>query len=177
MALSATIYKANISLSNLSHNHYEDYSLTMAMHPSENEQRMMKRLLCFLLNASENLEFTRGLSTTEEPEIWERSLTGEILHWIEMGEPTLKRIKQAQGKARQVSVYTFNTNTYQEWFEKLKAKLSFKNLAIYYISNESNIELDCLCKKSMQLSCTIEDDSMYLSSDDVMISLKVEKLK
>ncbi|MFT5518866.1 MAG: hypothetical protein ACI9RI_001135, partial [Oceanospirillaceae bacterium] len=101
MAIGATIYKANLNLSNLNSHHYADYSLTIAKHPSENEYRLMCRLIAFLHAAHEDLELTKGISSAEEPDLWQRDLTGNIVHWIELGMPDEKRIRQASGKAQQ----------------------------------------------------------------------------
>ena len=68
MALKSTIYKFAIDLSNISESFYTSLDLTIACHPSETAERMMVRLLVYCLNAHSNPEFTRGLSSTEEPE-------------------------------------------------------------------------------------------------------------
>ena len=41
MALKATVFKAQISLSDMDRNVYQDFSLTLARHPSETDERMM----------------------------------------------------------------------------------------------------------------------------------------
>ncbi len=175
MALSSTIYKAEITLSNLNDHYYDDFSLTMAKHPSENEERMMRRLLCFLSCAHKDLEFTKGLSSTDEPELWQKSLTGDILHWIELGEPDEKRIRQASGKSKRVSIFTVNKNTSEQWFLKVKDKVSHEKVNIFHLENLAKEDLTSLVTKSMKLSCTIEDDSLYLSNDEKTIHYKIDR--
>jgi len=85
MALSSTIFKVQLDLSDLNRNHYKSYKLTLARHPSENDQRMMLRLLAFALYADEQLAFTKGISTTDEPDLWLKNYSGEIELWIELG--------------------------------------------------------------------------------------------
>ena len=87
MALKPTIFKFAIALSDVDNNRYLDLSLTVAQHPSETLERMMVRLLAYCLNAEDGLEFTRGLSENDEPDLWQHSLDGRILKWIEVGEP------------------------------------------------------------------------------------------
>jgi len=65
--------------------YYATHALTLALHPSETVERLMVRLLAFALHADERLEFGRGLSTDDEPDLWRKSLTGEIEQWIELG--------------------------------------------------------------------------------------------
>lgn len=176
MALSSTIYKADVTLSNLNNHYYDDFNLTMAKHPSESEERMMRRLLCFLACAHKDLEFTRGLSSTDEPELWQMDLTGRILHWIEMGEPDDKRIRQAAGKSDEVSIFTVNKNTHLQWFDKIKDKIPSNKVNIFYLENTNDSDFDCLLAKKMNLSATIEDDMILLSNDESTVYFKLIKL-
>ena len=99
MALKSTIYKAALSVSDMDRGYYADHTLTIACHPSETAERMMVRALAFALNAHEYLTFGKGLSDVEEPDLWEKDLTGAIAHWIEAGQPDDKRILKACGRA------------------------------------------------------------------------------
>ena len=84
MALKPTIYKAQVELADSDRNCFDSLSLTIAQHPSETVERLAARLLAYCLNASRGVEFTRGLSTTEEPDIWRHSDSGELDLWIEI---------------------------------------------------------------------------------------------
>ena len=106
MALKATIYKATVNLSDLDRNHYTDHQLTLACHPSETGERMMLRLLAFVLQAPENndrgtLEFGKEMWDPDEPCLWQKDLTGLIEHWIDLGQPDEKRLRQALTGIRQ----------------------------------------------------------------------------
>lgn len=72
MALTATIFKANLQISDLDRSYYGDHQLTLARHPSETDERMMGRLLAFALYADENLSFTKGLCAADEPDLWQK---------------------------------------------------------------------------------------------------------
>jgi uncharacterized protein YaeQ len=65
---------------------------------------MMVRILVFCINAQEHLEFTKGLSAVDEPDIWARSLDDQLLLWIDVGEPAPDRIKKASRIAKEVKV-------------------------------------------------------------------------
>ncbi len=71
----------------------------------------MARVLAYCINAEEHLSFTKGLSSTEEPALWVKSLDGQISSWIDVGEPSLERIKKATRISQVVKVYTFNTKS------------------------------------------------------------------
>ena len=177
MALSSTIFKADITLADLNTHKYDDLNLTMAMHPSENESRMMYRLASYLYCAHPELEFTKGLSSTSEPELWQKGLQGEIKHWIELGEPDEKRIRQACGKSELVSVFTTKKNTAIIWYDKIKNKIPLDKVNIYYIDIFENGPLEKIVSKSMRLSCTIEDTHMYLGDDDQRVGIEIKKIE
>src|SRR6478609_8303856 len=87
MALRATIYKADLNVADTDRHYYGSHGLTVARHPSETDERMMVRLLAFAMHAQEELAFTKGLSDTDEPDLWVKDLTGAVKLWIEVGQP------------------------------------------------------------------------------------------
>ncbi len=178
MALSSTIYKVDVDLSNFNSQYYENFNLTMAKHPSEHEARMMYRLLAFLYCAHPDLKFTKGLSTTEEPELWQKDYCGEILQWIELGLPDNKRIRQACGKSHSVKVFTYQEHQAQAWYQSNKSDFDKnKKLEVYHFSIVENGPIDKIVAKSMKLGCIIEDHQMHLSNDHERVAIKVKTLK
>lgn len=175
MAIGASIYKVNLNLSNFNTHYYQDFNLTMAKHPSESEARMMNRLCAFCFSAHEDLEFTKGLSTQDEPELWQKDLTGDILHWIELGQPDEKRIKQAAGKSRKVSIFTTNESTSLEWEMKIQNKIPKDKVTINHLVIVENGPIDKFVERTMRLSCTIEDDVMYLGNDNERIGIRCQR--
>lgn len=174
MAIGATIYKANFNLSNLNSHHYADYSLTVAKHPSESETRLMCRVVAFLHAAHEDLEFTKGISSAEEPDLWQRDLSGTIVHWIELGMPEEKHIRQACGRAEQVSIYTYHDNKADIWLEKNRSALtSNKKVKVYHIGVEGDGALEQLLIKAMDLGCIIEEDQMHLSDANRHVTVRI----
>jgi uncharacterized protein YaeQ len=100
MALKSTIYKARLDIADLDRNYHAERQLTLARHPSESETRMMIGLAAFALNARERLEFSRGLGETDEPDLWQRDMTGDLELWIELGHPDERRVAKACGRSR-----------------------------------------------------------------------------
>jgi uncharacterized protein YaeQ len=178
MAQGSTIYKIDINLSNFNTHYYEDFNLTIAKHPSESESRMMYRLLAFLYCAHPDLKFTKGLSNTEEPELWQKDYSGDIILWIEMGLPELKRIRQASGKSQSVKVFTYHQGKAHEWYKKNKSDFEKNNkLTVHHFNISKNCPIDKFVTKSMRLSCIIEEQQMYLSDDSERIEIEVIKQK
>ena len=164
MAIKPTIHKFTINLSDLNRDYYDTLNLTVALHPSETEQRMMARVMAFCVNAQEYLEFTKGLSEVEEPDIWAKSLDGQLTLWIDIGEPDFDRIKKATRLAQAVKVYSFNSKSDVWWqqnqqgFEPLKA--DFFRFPLGQIT-----ALAALAQRTMEMSVTIEGDAAYIAAE------------
>ncbi|WP_337235421.1 YaeQ family protein, partial [Salmonella enterica] len=67
----------------------------------------MVRLLAFALMAEDRLEFGKGLSNEEEPDLWRKDYTGLIEQWIDLGQPDESRVRKACGRAREVVVVNY----------------------------------------------------------------------
>ncbi|PCI03535.1 MAG: hypothetical protein COB79_00735 [Zetaproteobacteria bacterium] len=164
MAIKSTIYKADIQVSNMDTYYFEEHNLTLARHPSENEERMMIRLLAFALNAHEYMAFTKGLCADDEPDLWQKSLSDEIEVWIDLGQPDEKRVRKACGRAKQVIIYTYNYRSALTWWEQVKSKLTrFENLKVVVIDDDAFSAMGAMAKRNMQLQYTIQDGEVLLS--------------
>lgn len=163
VALKPTIYKFSIDLSDLDRGVYEQLKLTVALHPSETLERMMVRVLAYCLNYSEGLEFTRGLSETSEPDLWLRSLDDRILHWIDVGEPSVDRLKRAVGIAETVAVYSFNSKS-DSWWQQTGSALDRLPVAVYQFPIERIRELAALVERTLSKSVTITDGTIYVAT-------------
>ncbi|HET7618496.1 MAG TPA: YaeQ family protein, partial [Vicinamibacterales bacterium] len=106
MALSATIYNFDIELTDTDRQVYESLALRVARHPSESEEYLVTRLLAYLLEFTEGIAFSRGVSDPDQPTIVVRDLTGAISVWIDIGTPDAARLHKASKTARRVVVYT-----------------------------------------------------------------------
>lgn len=164
MALKPTIFKFKIALSDLERDYYDALDLTIAQHPSETVERMMVRVLAFCINAQEQLEFTKGLSAVEEPDIWMRSLDGQITLWIDVGEPTVDRIKKAARLSQVVKVYSFNTKS-DVWWEQSREKCARLNASVLRFPWENIQLLASLLQRTMNISVTITGDSAYVATE------------
>ena len=177
MALKATIYKAELNIADMDRSHYADHQLTIALHPSETEERMMLRLVAFALNASDTLEFTKGISTDDEPDLWQKSLSDEIELWVDLGLPDESRIRKASGRSDRVILYTYGGRAVPLWWDKIHGKLTrFDNLALYNFPQDTSTELAALAARSMHLQITIQDGSIGISDGERHVQLDPEEL-
>lgn len=166
MALKATIFKVELAVADLDRNVYENFSLTLAQHPSENDARMMVRLLAFMLFADERLEFGRGISSDDEPDLWLKDLTGAIDLWISVGQLDERWLRKAAGRARRVVVLSYGDRAVDAWWEQNRSTLEkLSNLTVLRISADELQALAGLAERSMNLQCTIQDGGALISGD------------
>ena len=182
MALKATIHKAQLQIADMDRQVYGDHALTIARHPSETDERMMIRVLAYALNTPADelngrLEFTKGLSDVDDPDLWQLDLTGEVQHWIDLGLPDERRLMKAHGRARRVSVYAFASST-PVWWSGIENKLTrAPRLTVWQIPAEQSQALSRLAERSMQLQISIQDGSIYVSTADASVEIHPVALK
>lgn len=177
MALKSTIYKAELSIADMDRNYYGTHLLTLARHPSETDERLMIRVLAFAIHADEALVNAKGLSDTEEPDLWIKDLTGAIQLWVEIGQPDDKRIMKAAGRSGQVMVYSYSA-TSNIWWKQLANKVDrARNVSVINIPAEASAALEKMAQRSMQLQCTIQDSQIWLTDGIETVLVERETLK
>lgn len=164
MATKPTIYKLRIALSDLERNYYDALNLTVALHPSETPERMMARVMAYCLNAQDDLVFAKGLSDVEEPDIWVRTMDGQTKLWVDVGEPSLDRVKKASRQAKHVKIYSFNSKS-DVWWEQGKSKFRGLGVDIFRFNDTEIDRLSEFLARTMDLSVTITGQSAYVASD------------
>lgn len=181
MALKATIYKAQLQITDMDRGVYADHSVIIARHPSEADERMMIRLLAFALNVPADdkqgkLEFAKDLWDVDEPALWHKDYTDAVQHWIDVGQPDDKRLMRAAGRAGRVSVYSFSSST-PVWWKNIETKLTrAANLVVWQIEAAQSQALARLATRSMQLQVTIQDGTLWMSTDAGSVEITPRRL-
>lgn len=177
MALKSTIYKAELSIADMDRNYYATHALTLARHPSETDERLMVRVLAFALHASDALANAKGISDTEEPDLWQKDLTGAIDLWIEVGQPDEKRLLKAAGRSAQVMVYSYSAASHI-WYRSIAGKIDrARNVSVVNIPAEASASLEKMAQRSMQLQCTIQDGQVWLTDGSETVEVPRETWK
>ncbi|MFV1873405.1 MAG: YaeQ family protein [Oleiphilus sp.] len=177
MALSSTIFKVQLDLSDLNRHIYQSFKLTVARHPSENDQRMMLRLVAFALFADERLSFTKGISTNEEPDLWIKNYSDDVELWLELGQPDEKRIRQACAQSEKVVILSYGDRNLSLWLEQIKKSIErFDKLKIYHIDDDTLKQLPTLVDKNMHLHVSIQDADMFIGNDDINLSIAIQNI-
>ena len=175
MALRATIHKVELHISDADRNYYASHSLTLAKHPSETDERMMARVIAFSLQAQDNLVFSKGLSDTDEPDIWVKDLTDAIQLWIEIGQPEERSILKACGRSDQVIIFCYGGQTSKIWWQGIQHKVArAQNLRVIALPKEAIETLGKWVERGMTMHVNVEDGEMLISTEQGQIDLSPE---
>lgn len=181
MAIKATIYKASLQIADMDRNLYADHAATLARHPSETDERMMMRLLAFALCVPADshggaLDFAKSLWDADEPDLWQKNLTGEIVQWIEVGQPDDRRLMKACGRAERVRVYSYSAST-PIWWSGIAGKLArARGLEVWQIDPAQSRALAALAARSMQLQVTVQDSAVWIGNGADSVEITPKKL-
>jgi uncharacterized protein YaeQ len=178
MALKSTIFKADLSVADIDRSYYADHFLTIARHPSETDERMMVRLLAFALHADEGLAFGRGLSAEDEPDLWQRDLTGSIDKWIDVGLPDERDVRKACGRAREVHVLAYGGRAVELWWQAASDRLERQDrLGVSEVPLEASRALGPLASRSMRLQVTIQEGHVFVTDGATSVAVDLRVLK
>jgi uncharacterized protein YaeQ len=181
MAIKSTIYKASLQIADMDRQIYGDHTLTLALHPSETEERLMVRLLAFALNVPADdhqgaLQFARGLADADEPDLWLRDLTDQLQHWIEVGQPDDRRLVKACGRAPRVTLYVYSQAALI-WWAGVQGKLArLRNLEVWRLDAEQSRALAALARRNMQLQVTVQDGHIWVGDANTSVELQLQPL-
>jgi len=174
MAIKATVYKATLQIADMDRYYYADHTLTIAQHPSETDERMMTRLLAFAIYADEALTFGKGMDSEDEPDLWQKDLTGSIDCWISVGLPDERVIRKASGRANHVVIVSYGRSADIWWNENRNKLTRLDNLTVLRLPTESSQAMAQLINRTMQLQCTIQEGHIMLTSDDGVVEIEPE---
>ncbi|MDP4651056.1 MAG: YaeQ family protein [Haliea sp.] len=178
MALKSTIFKIDLNVADIDRQVYGDFPLTLARHPSETIERMMLRVLAFALHANEQLTFGRGISTDDEPDLWQKDLTGSVELWIELGAPDPDRLRKACARGQHVVLYMYGDRSVPVWWQKHAGTLArFKHLSVWQVDDSSLGALAQMAKPGLNLQCTISDGEVMVSGAGETFSITPVSLK
>ena len=181
MAIKATIYKATLQIADMDRNVYGEHALTIPLQPSETEERLMVRLLAFALNVPADdlhgsLQLARGMADADEPDLWHKDLSDQLLHWIEVGQHDDRRLAKACGKARRVSLYCYSHSA-AIWYAGIANKITrLRNLVVWQVPHAQRQALAAMAQRSMQLQISIQDGHAYVNDGQTSVEVLPQAL-
>ena len=170
MALGATLYNFDIELTDNDRQVYESLALRVAQHPSESDEYLIARVVAYLLEFTEGIEFSRGVSDPDDPTIAIRDRTGAITTWIDVGTPDAARLHRASKAAGRVAVYTHKDPA--QFLKQLAGHRIHRAeaLELYAIDRALVSALVERLERRVAFSLSVTDRELYLSigSDTLM---------
>ncbi len=164
MALTATVHRLNITLSDVDRGVYESLELRVARHPSESARYFWQRTLAYCLCYEEGIAFSKGgLSDAEEPPVSIHDPTGVLLAWIDVGAPSADRLHRASKAARRVVLFSA---TELSLLEREAASRKIHNIEDIEITLLDARFLDALeqkLEKSLALELVRNSGSLYVT--------------
>jgi uncharacterized protein YaeQ len=176
MALTATIYHFEISLSDVDRSVYESLDLRIARHPSEGMRYLLTRTLAYCLSYEEGIAFSKGgLSSNDEPPIAVHDLTGIFLAWIDIGAPSAERLHKATKAARRVELYTHVDMTLLKREAATKPIHRVGEIAVWRIEPAFLDALEAKTTRNMKLEVTRNDGQLYVAIDGTTLETAITK--
>ena len=163
MALTATIHNFEIELADSDRGVYESLALRIARHPSESEEYLVTRLLAYLLEYTEGIDFSRGVSEPDEPAVFVRDLTGAITTWIDIGTPDAARLHKASKSGARVVVYTHKNP--EQFLKQLAGEKIHRagELELYAVDRGLIAALVAQLDRWVAFSVSINERELYIS--------------
>jgi uncharacterized protein YaeQ len=113
----------------------------------------------------------------DEPALWHKNYSDEILHWVDVGQPDDKRVMKACGRARQVTVWAFQNST-PIWWEGMVNKVSrASNLTVWQVPTEQSQALAAMAQRSMQLQMTVQDGTVWVNDGNHNVEITPQALR
>lgn len=174
MAQGSQLYHARILLSDTDRQRYETLEFSTPQHPSEKPERLVLRILAYALLHEPGLEFRKGgLSQGDAPDLAVRDETDRIQHWIDVGMPTLDRLKKAARHTPRVSVFT-HAGRLQRWQRQHGNGLPQFQGQILSVSEELVDTLAHSLPRRFEWQLTVSGGVLYLDAGALSLSSPIE---
>jgi uncharacterized protein YaeQ len=170
MALSATVYRLQIDLSDVDRNVYQALDLRVARHPSESMRYLLTRVLAYCLCHQEGIAFSKGLSNTEEPAVWVKDLRGTVQLWIEVGSPSPERLHKASKAAPRVAVFTQHDPALLQKAARGSAIHRVEDIALYALPPAFLDGIDAATDRNSRWTLVHTGGQLYLTVGEVTLT-------
>lgn len=176
MALPSTIYRASVQLSDLDRQIYEQLQTTIAQHPSETAERLVARLLAYTLCYREDLSFTKGVGSGDEPDLWSKGPDGRVRLWVEVGQPDPDRLARSCRHVERAVLVAFGSNV-SRWLAQHQQKLAqVKNLTVLALDFKFLCALAAGLERVINWSVTVTEGNIYLTVGDQTVETTPEHI-
>lgn len=108
MSQGSVLFRFQLDVSDVDRSFYEKLDFRLAQHASESLPFLLTRMLAYALSIEEGLAFSaKGLADPDEPCLSSEDPRGGKKLWIEVGNPSARRLHKAAKAAKLVKVFTY----------------------------------------------------------------------
>jgi uncharacterized protein YaeQ len=181
-APTASLFRFRIELADIDRGVYESLDFRVAQHPSENLPYLLTRVLAFALNAGQNLSFSAGgLSDPDEPCMSAPGTRGGTTLWIEIGNPSARKLHKASKASEKVKVYTYkNADTLMRDLEA-EGVHNLAGIDFFHFNSDFLSRLTETLQKDNRWSLTSHDGGLTVTctsqDGDVTISGELRRIR
>jgi uncharacterized protein YaeQ len=177
MALTATIYRVRVALSDVDRDVYETLDLRLARHPSESMRYMVTRLLAYCLSYEEGIAFSKGgLSSTDEPPVSIVDPTGILLAWIDVGAPSAERLHKAAKAAQRVALFTSTDPALLRREASSRAIHRVGTIEVFRFAPAFLDAIEPRLEKNAEIEIVRNDGRLYFTIDGTVVEGAVERV-
>lgn len=171
------LYHFQLELSDIDRGIYESLDFRIAQHPSETALYLLSRTLAFALSYQEGLEFTSGgLNDPEAPALRALGIHGAINSWIEIGNPSARKLHKASKVAKQVIVYTYKNPEHLTQDIKANDVHRGDEIQIYAFDSKFLEILESHLEKNNRWTILLQQGHLNVGTNGISIATNVRRI-
>lgn len=170
MAISSQLFRFKIELADITRSAYESLDFRVAQHPSESTDFLITRVVAYALNTQEGLKFSaEGLHNPDEPCLSVPNAMGGELLWIEIGNPSARKLHKAAKTAKTVKVYTYKNP--KHLIDDMRANKVHRvdEIQVYALDQEFIEKLTAMLARDNKWSLTHDEGSIIVGCGDITV--------
>ena len=170
------LYHFQLELSDIDRGIYETLDFRIAQHPSETALYLLSRTLAYALSYQEGLEFSPGgLNDPEAPALRAMGVHGATDLWIEIGNPSARKLHKASKVAQNVIIYTYKSA--ELLLQEIRSNDIHRahEIQIYAFEAKFLQTLETQLKKNNRWSILRQHGQIDLNSGDLALTTEVRK--
>ncbi len=170
------LYRFEWDLSDIDRNIYQTLDFRVALHPSEALPYLLTRALAYALSYQDNLEFSpAGLSDPDASALQAPGAHGSIAIWIEIGNPSARKLHKASKLSEQVIVYTYKNP--KAIIDEIRANNVHRmnELKIFAIDPSFLRQLESHLTKNNHWSLLVQQGQLSVSLGEVTLTTELKR--
>lgn len=178
MRWSTILHKANIVITDIDHDRYDQKRFALVRSPREYDGRWLLRVLAYCVQSFEKASFLELRGVEKTPSLVLEDWSAVITHWYEFQLCSVKEIRQIAGRSQKVFVWFVDSEEENRVWQKVhKDYRKLDKVEVVRFSATSLSDLRRLSSKNCSWVMSIENDEFWITVDGTIIKMRFEILK